>query len=149
LAKERGSSRPTRATKALEEAFAHEAGVALSSDVEMPWTTRRTRGSRGGAKEEEEQQEEIQAESSTAAAKRAHKPQRGVIGLETFVSVSDKERRAMEKDMDLVTNDVGNADLFKRFNVGWVLPEGSKRKRAERPEPVKAPREPKHPSCQG
>lgn len=130
-AKERTVSRPTRASKALEQAFAQEAGVPLtSSDAEIPSNRRARRGVK-------EEPSTTPAESSSSAARHASKNQRGVVGLESFVALSDRDRRERERQLDLFTEDIGNHDQFTRFNVGWVLPEGSKRKRAERPDPPK------------
>jgi hypothetical protein len=64
-------------------------------------------------------------EAALAAARR----QRGVVGLETVAVLTDRERRRQEKALDIVTEEVDGRDQFKRFNVGWVLPEGSKRRR--------------------
>ncbi|KAK8843325.1 hypothetical protein IAR55_006980 [Kwoniella newhampshirensis] len=61
------------------------------------------------------------------------RPQRGVVGLETIQVLTDRERREQEKRLDIITQQVDPQDQFKRFNVGWVLPEGSKRRRSERP----------------
>lgn len=60
----------------------------------------------------------------------AARRQRGVVGLEAVPIITDRERRLQEKAMDIVTETVDGLDQFKRFNVGWVLPEGSKRSRA-------------------
>nr|XP_019009832.1 NuA3 HAT complex component NTO1 [Kwoniella pini CBS 10737]OCF48613.1 NuA3 HAT complex component NTO1 [Kwoniella pini CBS 10737] len=69
---------------------------------------------------------------STNSFPSRHKSQPGVAGVETFQALTDRERREQEKSLDLLTQEVGAQDQFKRFNVGWVLPEGSKRKRSER-----------------
>lgn len=131
-AKERVRARPTRASLAMEQAFAQEAGVALnSSDVEGP-STRRSRAR--GVKDEPENSE-TPAESSSSGAKHGSRLQTGVAGYEAFVALSDRDRREKERQLDLITEEVGNHDQFTRFNVGWVLPEGSKRKRPERSEP--------------
>jgi hypothetical protein len=60
----------------------------------------------------------------------------GADGLSALCRL--EERRQMEKDMNLATDEVGKEDLFARFNVGWVLPEGSKPNRPRPPggEPV-------------
>jgi NuA3 HAT complex component NTO1 len=105
-------TRSTRATQALNRAFAEEAGIHPSSDS-------------------------IEAESSAMALSRKQGP--GVVGVESFVRISDKERRARERALDPVVQDVNAADLFNRFNAGWVLPEGSKRRRTERVEPEHTP----------
>ncbi|WVQ75536.1 hypothetical protein IAR50_005163 [Cryptococcus sp. DSM 104548] len=59
------------------------------------------------------------------------RPQQGVVGLEAIPIMSDRERREQELalSLELEGTDVGGLDQFKRFNVGWVLPEGSKRRR--------------------
>ncbi|WWC64030.1 uncharacterized protein I303_106636 [Kwoniella dejecticola CBS 10117] len=69
--------------------------------------------------------------SSTSLPNR-HRSQPGVAGFETVHILTDKERREQERALDIMTQEVGSQDQFKRFNVGWVLPEGSKRKRSER-----------------
>lgn len=57
------------------------------------------------------------------------RPQRGVAGKETYSPLGPKERRARDKRMamELVVDNLDSRDDFKRFNVGWVLPEGTKR----------------------
>lgn len=119
-----GPVRATRASLAMEKAFVEEAGLQEPTKSVVPGSNK-TRSRRSAAADAEP------AEGSTSA-RRAHR-QVGVVGLATYNSISDKERRQMEKDMNLATNEVGKEDLFARFNVGWVLPEGSKRHRAERP----------------
>ncbi|ODN95838.1 hypothetical protein L198_04456 [Cryptococcus wingfieldii CBS 7118] len=54
------------------------------------------------------------------------RPQQGVAGLEAIPILSDRERREQELALalELEGTDVGGLDQFKRFNVGWVLPEG-------------------------
>ncbi|ODN74463.1 hypothetical protein L202_06849 [Cryptococcus amylolentus CBS 6039] len=54
------------------------------------------------------------------------RPQQGVVGLEAIPIMSDRERREQELALalELEGTDVGGLDQFKRFNVGWVLPEG-------------------------
>jgi NuA3 HAT complex component NTO1 len=53
--------------------------------------------------------------------------QTGVIGTMAYSPLSDQERRARERDMQLVVDTVDNKDYFERFNVGFILPEGTKR----------------------
>ncbi|WVN87938.1 uncharacterized protein L203_103135 [Cryptococcus depauperatus CBS 7841] len=65
---------------------------------------------------------------STIRPPTRHQP--GVIGIETLRLLSDKERRELERSMEIKTKEVNQAEEFKRFNVGWVLPEGSKRRRS-------------------
>lgn len=50
------------------------------------------------------------------------KGQRGVAGLAPYSPLTRRER-----DLALQVDDIDNRDNFKRFNVGWVLPEGTKR----------------------
>lgn len=68
------------------------------------------------------------------------KAERGVVGKETYSPLGPKERRERDKRMamELVVDDLDSRADFKRFNVGWVLPEGTKRGgRHERlPDPV-------------
>lgn len=93
-----------------------------------------------------------EAETSSTAPRPRPRLQTGVVAIETIPLISDKERRKRELELDLVTEDIGAADHFKRFNVGWVLPAGTKRKRAERPDLLGVPRGetifpvPRHPS---
>ena len=53
--------------------------------------------------------------------------QTGVIGTMAYSPLTDQERRARERDMQLVVESVDNKDYFERFNVGFILPEGTKR----------------------
>ncbi|ORY33154.1 hypothetical protein BCR39DRAFT_521494 [Naematelia encephala] len=146
------ASRPTRAARAAVSAFAEEAGVQLSSDVDNsgpsePAKLNRRRSTRLPPSST------IQEESAPNSVKdgaRPHRPQVGVAGIETIPVISDRERREMEKAMDIVTEKVDEKDQFKRFNVGWVLPEGSKRRRSAQPElstsrpaPIRKPRQSK------
>lgn len=69
--------------------------------------------------------------SSTSTILPPTRQQRGVIGLEPLPLLTAKERLEQERALDLTTDEVGAADQFKRFNIGWVLPEGTKRKRSQ------------------
>ncbi|WVQ81240.1 hypothetical protein IAT38_003362 [Cryptococcus sp. DSM 104549] len=69
------------------------------------------------------------ASASSSTTMGTHKRQVGVVGIETMAVLSDKERREMERGLELTTEEVDASDQFRRFNIGWVLPEGSKRKR--------------------
>lgn len=139
-AKERAvAGRSTRALKAMAGAFAEEAGVQPSSDAEpavpsavpssppLHTSNGRRKSMREGAPST------VLAERSEGSIRQPSRPQRGVAGVEAVAILSDKERREMERQMDIVTEEVDSQDQFKRFNVGWVLPEGSKRRRSERP----------------
>jgi len=195
-AKERAalSGRGTRGAKALEKAFAEEAGVNVSSsDVELV-AGRRTRGRPSGlvfdtpvkgkevsdkkrsdrkrqdkagtpkrngnpsealavpaptvsedrttedTREISEDRPTIKEASVDTVTTRRSRTQPGVAALEVYSHVSDRERRNAERALDIVTEEVDNKDQFKRFNVGWVLPEGSKRRRVEKaPDPPKTP----------
>jgi len=201
-AKERASlsGRNTRGAKALEKAFAEEAGVNISSSDADLTAGRRTRGrpsgltfdtpikrnqgtkkkspggraknakgdiadeakGEGAVKRQDiptnedltgvvatESGVEMQDEADDVAhttkeasvdttATRRSRTQPGVAALEIYSHITDKERRERERALDIVTEEVGNMDQFKRFNVGWVLPEGTKRRRVEKaPEPPK------------
>lgn len=57
------------------------------------------------------------------------RPQPGVVGVESVPALSDKERRKAEKSLDLIAESLDSKDEYERFNVGWILPEGSKRRR--------------------
>ncbi|RXK35381.1 hypothetical protein M231_07371 [Tremella mesenterica] len=110
---------------------------------------RRQKGKQGKGKKKEVESGEVDKEDDKDVeggdgdvedVKPQHKIQRGVAGIETFAIMSDKERRKRERELELVTDQVDSQDLFKRFNIGWVLPEGSKRRRSERVEiDVKTP----------
>ena len=196
------SGRNTRGAKALEKAFAEEAGVNIPSDAELT-AGRRTRGRPSGLvfdapvkvkeekarkrsdKKKQDTEEMVSEMSSGGRAKeqsiilgtvggdaeiaatdkeanvpdasesplhrtketsvdttttRRSRTQPGVAALETYAHITDKERRERERALDIVTEEVGNRDHFTRFNVGWVLPEGTKRRRVERvPDPPKTP----------
>lgn len=60
---------------------------------------------------------------------RRNKPQRGVVGEESYSPLGPRERRERDRQMamELVVENLDRRDDFKRFNVGWVLPEGTKR----------------------
>jgi NuA3 HAT complex component NTO1 len=71
------------------------------------------------------------AESTATGSeqKARRKPERGVAGQESYSPLGPKERRERDKQMamELVVENLDSRDDFKRFNVGWVLPEGTKR----------------------
>lgn len=76
--------------------------------------------------------------SSPGAIKPTSRRERGVLGVQSVPVFSDRERRERERQLDLVADNVDPMDQYKRFNVGWILPAGSKRKRAG-PPPVPPP----------
>lgn len=125
--------RATRAGHAKVEAFKHEAGLPPSSDTEIDKPAlaprRRTRHSTAGNGDSLQPPQREDRESADSGHSRA-RSQVGVARTEPIERLSDKERREREKHLALQTEEVGNADQFTRFNVGWVLPEGSKRKRS-------------------
>ncbi|KAJ9124318.1 hypothetical protein QFC22_001118 [Naganishia vaughanmartiniae] len=69
------------------------------------------------------------AETGSSSVVPLTRPQRGVAGKESYSPLGPKERRARDKRMamELVVDNLDSRDDFKRFNVGWVLPEGTKR----------------------
>ncbi|WWC97966.1 hypothetical protein V866_004855 [Kwoniella sp. B9012] len=69
---------------------------------------------------------------ASSSLPRRHRSQVGVVGTEIVPILTDKERRERERAMDIMIEEVGAQDQFTRFNTGWVLPEGMKRKRTER-----------------
>lgn len=60
---------------------------------------------------------------------RRNRLQRGVVGEESYSPLGPRERRERDRQMamELVVENLDSRDNFKRFNVGWVLPEGTKR----------------------
>lgn len=126
-----------------------EGGSGMGIDHDGRAVRRSTRNSLGGAspavstpkpaprqrKKEPEQVPVAEVPSRSARSTSTILPptrqQRGVIGLEALPLLTTKERLEQERALDLTTNEVGAADQFKRFNVGWVLPEGTKRKRSQ------------------
>ena len=73
------------------------------------------------------------------------RPETGVLGKMVYSPMTDQERRAKEKQMSLVVDEVDLKETFSRFNVGYVLPEGSKRRgrTALPPPPVAGPSKPR------
>jgi len=130
-----GGGRTTRAADTLIKAFENE-GAVEPMDMATPRGSRKTRGRKG-----EEQGMDSTRSSPAGTVKPMSKPQRGVVGIETLAILSDKERREQERRLDLVTSELDAKDAFKRFNVGWVLPEGSRRRTLpapiERPAPIR------------
>lgn len=131
LAEPRLSSRATRATEAVAKAFETEAGVppdsserAESSKMAEKASRSHRRGTRNGKAIEDDQ---ASAASSVAGQIRPARPERGVVGVRTLAHLTEGERRQMERDMELSVDQLNAEDIFKRFNVGWVLPEGSRR----------------------
>jgi NuA3 HAT complex component NTO1 len=151
-AKERLSTgRPTRASQAATRAFAEEAGLPIAATREaeassqpesasvQPTARSRRRSTRIPVSADGGDEQSIS--TSNGEMRRQGKSQVGVAGIETITVLSDRERREAERALDLNAQEIDGQDLFKRFNVGWVLPEGSKRRRAERPESQKQIRE--------
>lgn len=98
--------------------------------------TPRRRTRRAAAIEAEEAEDGItSAASSPGTIKPMKHPERGVLGLQSVPVLTDRQRRAQEKRLDLITTSLDPKDEYKRFNVGWILPEGSKRRRADPPPP--------------
>jgi NuA3 HAT complex component NTO1 len=124
------AGRSTRAGQAKEEAFQHEAGLLppLSAvpQAEAGPSTRRTRHSMGNSSSEVSKTLDP---SSSNSASRPVRSQVGVAGREIIERLSDKERRAREQGLNLEIEAVDNSDQFTRFNTGWILPEGSSRRR--------------------
>ncbi|KAG7527546.1 hypothetical protein FFLO_06827 [Filobasidium floriforme] len=74
------------------------------------------------------------------------RPETGVLGKIVYSPMTDQERRAKEKQMSLVVDQVDIKETFSRFNVGYVLPEGSKRggRLPLPPLPIAGPSRPRH-----
>lgn len=92
------------------------------------------RGRRGGRPDAQGNDVSASASAEPNAAGpentvRHNRPQRGVAGEESYSPLGPKERRERDKQMamELVVENLDSRDDFKRFNVGWVLPEGTKR----------------------
>jgi NuA3 HAT complex component NTO1 len=123
------SGRSTRAGQAKEEAFQHEAGLLPPLPAAAPaeaGPSRRTRHSMGNSSSEVSRTLDS---SSSNAASRPVRSQVGVAGREIIERLSDKERRAREQGLNLEIEAVDNSDQFTRFNTGWILPEGSSRRK--------------------
>jgi NuA3 HAT complex component NTO1 len=124
------SGRSTRAGQAKEEAFQHEAGLLpplpAAPQAEAGPSTRRTRHSMGNSSSEISKTLGL---SSSSSASRPVRSQVGVAGREIIERLSDKERRAREQGLNLEIEAVDNSDQFTRFNTGWILPEGSRRRK--------------------
>jgi hypothetical protein len=126
----------------VQEAFQHEAGllsplpVSAEAGPSAPPATRRTRNSMAGPSSDSLLTEEPSSSSSLSRSR----SQRGVVGREVVERLSDRERRAREQKLDLVTEAVDKSDQFTRFNLGWVLPAGSKRNRHTEPPAPPPPR---------
>lgn len=126
------TGRSTRAGQAKEEAFQHEAGLLPALPIPAPAqneagpSIRRTRQSMGGSSS---QVSKALEPSTSNPSSRPARSQVGVAGREVVERLSDKERRAREQQLKLEIEAVGNSDQFTRFNTGWILPEGSSRRR--------------------
>lgn len=125
---------PTEASSPMDVSTAPATPQEDEQPVAEPSRRRTTRQGPAGAIEELADGE-TSARSSPGRIRPQARPQRGVLGLQSVAVVSDRERREREKQLDLVADEIGAADEYKRFNVGWILPEGSKRKRAAPPPP--------------
>ena len=147
---ERVAGRLTRGTDAKEKAFTEDSGTqgpSLNVDDQPaeagPSRRRSMRVQPIGPSTTEPSEDgpSTGAVSSASSVRPQSRQQRGVAGIETIAVLNDRERREQERQLNLMTPEIDRQDLFKRFNVGWVLPEGSKRRRAERPPslPVSAP----------
>ncbi|KLT46484.1 hypothetical protein CC85DRAFT_281589 [Cutaneotrichosporon oleaginosum] len=87
------------------------------------------------------EEEASSAASSPGSIKPMRNPQRGVLGLQSIPILTDAQRRAKEKRLDLVTTSLDARHQNERFNVGWILPEGSKRRRvSQESKPISKPK---------
>lgn len=134
-AKEREPARATRAAQAATQAFVAEAGVHADSPSTPQALPKELAPS---ARDRRRSTRQVKADDPEAQAPDDHlarqrRPQVGVAGIETIPVLTDRQRREKERALDITTKDVGAQDQFERFNVGWVLPEGSKRRRVEAP----------------
>ncbi|TXT09055.1 hypothetical protein VHUM_02529 [Vanrija humicola] len=125
---------PTDVSSPMDVSTAPATPQEEEQPVAEPSRRRTTRQAPAGAIEEIADGE-TSARSSPGRIRPQARPQRGVLGLQSVAVVSDRERRQREKQLDLVADEIGAADEYKRFNVGWILPEGSKRRRAAPPPP--------------
>lgn len=139
---ERVAGRSTRATEAKEKAFTEDSGVQDPTPDEDEQSVQagpsrrrsiRVQPIESRTTEPSEDGPSTGPVSSTSSMRPQSRQQRGVAGIETIAVLNDRERREQERQLELMTPDIDSQDLFKRFNIGWVLPEGSKRRRAERP----------------
>lgn len=78
--------------------------------------------------------------ASEETSETSRRSQPGVVGVTSVPAMSERERRQAEKNLDLIAESLDSKDEYERFNVGWILPEGSKRRR---PAPVTVPPPPK------
>ena len=67
------------------------------------------------------------SEQAAEGVTRLERKERGVLGKITIDYLTDRERRQREKQLGLVVDQVDAKANFERFNVGWVLPEGTRR----------------------
>lgn len=134
IAEPRVSSRATRATEASLKAFEDDGALAVDSSEQAESSKMaerfadlgRRRSTRRG-KADSEPTDGPSTASSVVGQFRPVRDKRGVVGVQTLAYLTDNERREMERNMELTVEQVNGEDLFKRFNVGWVLPAGSKR----------------------
>lgn len=123
------TGRPTRASQSIVNAFVEEAGSA------GPSTAHATPASPLGRSDRRSNRGSRVPPITPSDSIGRPKVQVGVVGVETIATVSDRERREMERQMDISVKEVDKKEQLLRFNIGWVLPEGSKRRRSDRPEP--------------
>lgn len=83
------------------------------------------------------------ASATSEVSETSRRSQPGVVGVTSVPAMSERERRQAEKNLDLIAENLDSKDEYERFNVGWILPEGSKRRR---PAPVTLPPPPKRTS---
>lgn len=83
------------------------------------------------------------ASAASEVSETSRRSQPGVVGVTSVPAMSERERRQAEKNLDLIAENLDSKDEYERFNVGWILPEGSKRRR---PAPVTVPPPPKRTS---
>lgn len=103
-----GSTRVSRAAAAV---------TGLGPQSEMPPEPARSRKSKTPSAD---------AESERS---RPARTQPGVVGVQSVPAMSHRERVKAEKSLDLIAESLDSKDEYERFNVGWILPEGSKRRR--------------------
>ncbi len=114
-------TRATRATERLEDGLLESVGESTAPlKSETPVTPRRR--TRSGPDSSRELNTPPDGQLMPP-----RKGQKGVAGLAPYSPITQEERHRREFDLALQVDKVDDRDNFKRFNVGWVLPEGIKR----------------------
>lgn len=134
------SMRSTRATQAVQEEVQRAAEIARQAEVaaRKPIAARRERRHSARPQTDVSQPGTPTSDAEIIPLRR---PQKGVAGLVPYSPTNARKRAERVQQTGLEMETVKPRDEFRRFDQGFILPEGSRRR--GRPELVAPPPKPK------